>query len=93
MSFIMRKPEYSGIEFKSAVCPIHGIMTFLEIQRGKDDMKKSEYFSELGTTVSCGLRAANACSHKTGERPEELVLGDSWFGSVKAAVAMAHEGF
>ena len=93
LSFIMRKPEDLGIEFKSAVCPILGIMTFLEIQRGKDDMKKSEYFSEIGATASCGLRAAKACSHKTGEGPEELVLGDSWFGSVKAAVAQAQAGF
>ena len=31
LSFIMRKPEDLGIEFKSAVCPILGIMTFLEI--------------------------------------------------------------
>ena len=92
--FVMRKPEDLGLEFKSAVCPLMGVMTYLEIQRGKEDMReRSEFFSEIGATASCGLRAAKACSHKTGMESEELVIGDSWFGSVKAAVAQAQAGF
>ena len=76
------------------VCPVTGVMTFLEVQMGKDYMKDTEHFEELGATASCSLRASTAVTQrKEDEAPVELVLGDSWFGSVKAAVAQAKAGF
>ena len=69
-------------------------MTHLETQKGKDGMKGSEHFKELGATASCSLRASLAVTRRTGTtRPEELIIGDSWFGSVKAAVAQGKAGF
>ena len=56
-------------------------------------MKNSEYFSELGATASCALRAAKNASHKIGENAGELVLGDNWLCSVKAAVAQSKARF
>ena len=75
------------------VCPVLGVMTHLEIQKGKEGMKGSEHFKELGATASCSLRAAKAVTRRKGTRPEELIIGNSWFGSVKAAVAQSKAGF
>ena len=62
---------------------------------GKELMRSTEHFEELGATASCSLRRASKAltRRKEGEQPIELVLGDSWFGSVKAAVAQAKAGF
>jgi hypothetical protein len=89
ISFIFRKPEPLGTEFKSGCCPETGIMLFLEIQRGKVEMPKwSQFFRELGATASCTVRAAtymaNAGQAESDHQPN-LFLGDSWFASVKTA--------
>ena len=42
ISFIARKPEPLGIEFKTVCCALTGIMLYLEIQRGKDRMKEQD---------------------------------------------------
>ena len=93
ISFIMRKPENLGTEFKSSVCAATGIMTYLELQSGRELMKESRYFSHLGATASCTLRIAEGVTDKTADKPSEIVLGDSWFGSVKAASALSEAGF
>jgi len=36
LSFILRKPENLGTEFKVMACPITGIILFLEIQKGRE---------------------------------------------------------
>ena len=36
-------------------------------------MKNSEYFSKLGATLSCALRAAPSTSHEMGHNTGELV--------------------
>ena len=70
-----------------------GCHDILEVETGKDFMRKSKYLSELGATASCALRASELCTCRRGGSPEELVIGDSWFGSVKASVAQANAGF
>ena len=93
ISYIMRKPENLGTEFKCVVCPVTGVMMFLEIQMGKDLMRHTKYQQELGATAACGLRLSEGVTRRTGSDPVELVLGDSWFGSVKASVAQSKAGF
>ena len=93
ISFIARKPENLGTEFKSSVCPVLGVMMFLELQRGKHGMTGHKHFKDLGATASCTVRVAEGSSHKYVDHIQEVVLGDSWFGSVKAAVGLAQEGF
>ena len=61
LTFIIRKPENLGTEFKTSVCPMTGVMTFMEIQRGKEDMKTSQYTGtirnlELQQHVPCKLQ-------------------------------------
>ena len=55
ISFIKRKPEPLGTEFKNIVDGISGNMVWLEIQEGKDRMKDKEYHN-LGSTIACSLR-------------------------------------
>ena len=55
MSYIKRKPEPLGTEFKNLVDGLSGQMVWLEIQEGVDRMSKKE-FSNLGGTVACVIR-------------------------------------
>ena len=56
ITFILRKPEPLGTEFKCAGCSAAKFMMFLEIQRGKEAMKLQRYNRELGATAACTLR-------------------------------------
>ena len=91
--FIIRKPEDLGTEFKTVVCPVLGVMMYIELQQGKEGMKSSRYNTEYGATTGCTLRCAEGVSRRTGNEPEEIVTGDSWFGSVKAAAALKQKKF
>jgi len=67
-----------------------GIMLFLEIQRGKVEMPKwSERHRELGATTSCTLRATTTIEKL---HHHNLILGDSWFSSVRTAEAIHESG-
>ena len=103
LSFVKRKPEPLGTEFKNIVDGVTGVMTWLEIQEGKDRMNKKEFHRSLGTTSACCMRGLKATEGKPfsslgtrdGEGEEEeqpkrkrLYFGDSWFGSVKTCVAI-----
>ena len=59
-------------------------------------MATKEYQQELGATAACVLRGVKATGD-SNSRPEsnetgKLFLGDSWFGSVKAAANVALAG-
>ena len=73
-----------------------GIMLFLEIQRGKAEMPKwSDKYQDLGATASCSIRATAAmanCGQRESEHCRNLILGDSWFSSVKTAEAIYESG-
>ena len=40
ITYILQKPEPLGSEFKCSACTRAKFMMYLEIQRGKDEMKK-----------------------------------------------------
>ena len=56
LSYIFRKPEILGTEFKTVACSVTGELLFIEIQRGKEGMKDSRYHKELGATAACKKR-------------------------------------
>ena len=91
ISYIIRKPEPLGTEYKSICCPSTGVMTYMKIQRGKDGMKNMRLQKELGATTACTIRCAEG-SHQGGANFKTLVKGDAWFGSVKFAVELANRG-
>ena len=88
ISFILRKPEPLGTEFKNICCGETGIMQCLEICRGKEGMKEKRLQRELGATAACTVRVTELC-HQEQYSPKDLVMGDAWFGSVKAATELA----
>jgi hypothetical protein len=64
ISFIQRKTEPLGVEFKFVVCSQTGILLNLEIQRGKEEMpKRSSYYCEYGPTTSCTVRGVEATNN------------------------------
>ncbi len=82
---------YLGTEFKSASCPLTSALTYLEIQRGAKKMPDQPYHRELGATASCSLRLAKA--HLACRDQQRCgIKGDSWFGSVKACLALLNHG-
>ena len=98
LSFVARKPEPLGTEFKNIVDGLSGEMLWLEIQEGKYRMKNKQ-FQNLGSTAACVLRGVKDTfdfkrlpSTNDDDDSPRLYFGDSWFGSVKAAVAVAKAG-
>ena len=53
LSYIFRKPEPLGTEFKTVACSVTGALLFIKVQRGKEGMKDSRYQQELGATAAC----------------------------------------
>jgi len=86
LSFIVRKPEPLGTEFKNLVDGVTGTMLWLEIQEGKERIKKKQ-FQNMGSTAACVMRGVKACGStfmnlpiiETKERIHEprLFFGDS----------------
>ena len=60
ISYIMRKPEPLGVEFKTGCDANSGVMIYVELQRGKDVMKLAHYNAEYGATTGCSLRMREA---------------------------------
>ena len=56
LSYIFRKPEPLGTEFKTVACYVTGALLFIEVQRGKEGTKDSRYQKELGATTACTKR-------------------------------------
>ena len=91
LSFIARKPEPLGTEFKCAAECRSGLLTWLEIQEGRARMTQLKGCSSLGATAACVYRCVEDTTVDSTTGPRTF-LGDSWFASVKAAVATAQSG-
>lgn len=76
-----------GIEIKVASCGTTGIVFCAEVQEGKESMRLMEYHDEHGATTANVLRMTRPY-HGTGR----VVIADSWFGSVKSALALLRVG-
>ena len=51
--YVFRKTEPLGAEFMMVACYVKVSLVFLDIQRGKEEMKSSWYYLELGSTYAC----------------------------------------
>ena len=56
LSYILCRPEPLGTEFKTVACSVKGNLLLIEVQRGKEGMKHSNYQQELGATAACTNR-------------------------------------
>jgi hypothetical protein len=86
ISYILRKPEPLGTEFKTSVCPRLNVMTFMEICEGKYNMRTKPFQKQLGGTTACTVRMAQGTCQTSIDQSVEVVSGDSWFGSVKSVL-------
>ena len=70
---------------KNVVCSRLGAMLYLEIQKGKEAMKKLKFQSILGGTTKCMKRLAistKGCGQLTSN---DTYFSNRWFSSVKTA--------
>ena len=72
----------------------NGPILYAEIQEGKEGMTHKPYFVANGATCSCVLRLGKGTKNN-GQLPDalfwNLFYGDSWFASLKTAVAVTEE--
>jgi hypothetical protein len=61
ISFIERKPKPMGTEFKTACDSETCVMTFMEIQEGKERMQRARHAQLPGVTAACTLRLTKSC--------------------------------
>ena len=96
LSYIFRKPDTLGSEFKTVVCSVIYTFLFIEFHRGEEFLKHSNYHKDLGATAACTKRimeAKNGIGQKsiTGGT-KDCFLFDSWFGSKGAAESLMEFG-
>jgi hypothetical protein len=90
ISYVLRKSEPLGTEFKNTCCAITGALMTLEIQRAKQHTPKLKQIREFGATAGVCLRLIEAADPEDGLK--ECIKGDAWFGSVRACAALGGGG-
>ena len=90
LSFIFRKPEALGIEFKCVTCADTGVLLFVEFHNRRKGMLESEFEKEFGETTACMLRLVQGTKNsgqrlRHAEIVKEIYLGDWWFSGFKTA--------
>ena len=103
LSFVRRKPEPLGTEFKCIADAVTGVMLAIETTRKKNDPTALEYDDvrpKLPSSTKTSLRLVHdsiPCSAKsvkdaegitTVSYPKMCVLGDSWFGNVPTCLEL-----
>ena len=88
LSYIFRKPEPLGTEFKTVSCYVTGSFLFIKIQRGKEGMKHSKYQQDIGSTATCTKRIIEAtkgvCQKSIKGGTKDCFLFDSLLTSKKS---------
>lgn len=84
---IKRKPKGVGCEIKTICDSTSRIMIGMEINEGKEEMKSKKWQKEFGAGTATTLRLTKPW-HGTGR----IVIGDSWFGSLKTSFELRKRG-
>ena len=63
LSYIFRKLDPLGTEFKTVACYVTGVLLLIEVKRGKEGMKDSRYQQDLGATAACTKRMITTFLH------------------------------
>ena len=82
-SYIFRKPETLGTDMKNVACSRLGMMLQLEIQKGKEAMKTSNFQNVLGGNNACMKKLAIATKGCGKLTSNDAYFADSWLSSVK----------
>ena len=73
---------------KNEACSRLGTMLHLEIQKGKEAMKKSKFQNVLGGTTACMKILAIANKGCVQLTSNDTYFADTWFSSVKTSERM-----
>lgn len=84
---IKRKPKGVGCEVKTAADSGSRIMIQMEINEGKEAMKDKKFQKDFGAGTATTLRLTETW-HGSGR----IVVGDSWFSSVKTSIELKKRG-
>ncbi|KAG8302911.1 hypothetical protein J6590_020665 [Homalodisca vitripennis] len=84
---IKRKPKGVVCEVKTICDSTSRIMIGLEINEGKEEMKNKKWQKDFGAGTATTLRLTEPW-HGTGR----IVVGDSWFSSVKTSIQLKERG-
>ncbi len=96
LSFVERKPEPLGTEFKTCCCSETGIMLSLEVVRGKSDQTLLPHDDIKAHTAAVSVRLAELSKRerhdvdkdltedirKVEDKKTDIYQGDSWFASI-----------
>jgi hypothetical protein len=94
LSYIKRKPKPLGTELKSVCEGTMGICVHIEVQKGKLAMARKKFCRQFGATTACTVRlchALNMSEHAEVPPLARCVFADSWFASIKTALALRDE--
>jgi Transposase IS4 len=87
LMFIPRKPTPLGFMLKTIVDTESGILVNAEIVEGAEEDASKEYNEQWGKSTGCTLRLTKPWHGKS-----RIIIGDSWFGSYRCAVALLKHG-
>ncbi|KAK3247757.1 hypothetical protein CYMTET_20544 [Cymbomonas tetramitiformis] len=87
--FVPRKPDPVGNELKSVADAVSKVMVYLDLQEGKAQDSLKTYYKEYGATTAFILRMIDVMKLRGKGK---VIVADSWFGSVKAAILVAETG-
>lgn len=90
LSYLPRKPEPYGCEFKTICDGESRVMLYMELQKGKEPMRALQYARSHGVCAATTIRAAEAMHHILGTG--RILVGDSWFASVSVCIELHERG-
>ena len=90
--YIFSKPDPLGTELNNVACSRLGTMLHLEIQKGKEAMKTSNFQNVLGGITAYMKRIAIATKGCGQLTSKDTYFADSWFSSIKTYEEMAAAG-
>jgi hypothetical protein len=87
LTYLPRKPTPVGVMLKTICDASSRILLGWELCEGKDVDRQKRWWSQYGAGTSCTLRLT---LHWHGTN--RIVVGDSWFGSLKCCAALLEVG-
>ena len=76
LSCILCKPEPLGTEFKVVADSVTGMLLYLEIQEGKQQMAKAKYADEKKASTACCLRLSEETTRTTNVTVDDCADDD-----------------
>lgn len=87
LMYIPRKPTPLGFMLKTVVDTKSGILLNAEIVEGAEIDEKKKYVDKWGKSTATTMRLV-----ERWQGSSRILIGDSWFGSYKTAVALLKMG-